>query len=108
MSTTTQITSSALHYLTGSNHATIRAALETFAGDYAGDYDLDAIEADYTQAIQATLPASWQLAGDTIFGDVDDTGTLIDPADEATLTEISAAIDAIDLGAIFATHEATK
>ena len=41
-------------------------------GEYAGEHDIDAIEADYRDAIAAVLPRGVWLSGENLYSDRDD------------------------------------
>lgn len=96
MNTTTQITSNAAAYLTGDLNATL--TLDGYVGQYAADFDMNAVNAAYLAEIEETLAAyrpDWTISGDCIFGGY--------PADHLTdeeRAEIGEAISMIDVAAI--------
>jgi len=47
-------------------------------GEHAGEHDIDAIEADYRDAIAAVLPSGVWLSGDVVYGCTEDTGDDLD------------------------------
>ena len=72
---------------------TIGAAL----GAFAGDYNTDAIAADYRAAINAALPDGVSLCGDEFYG----------PAYADELPDIKDIVEGIDFWAIAARHDTT-
>jgi len=71
MSTTFEIGTSTdlgINSHTGTLHEEITHQL----GEYAGEHDIDAIEADYRDAIAAVLPRGVWLSGETLYSDRDD------------------------------------
>lgn len=99
--TNTLITDGAAAYLTGEMNATF--TLDTYVGEYADDYDLDAANAAYradVAALLATVRPTWTIAGDSIYSPVADADDLTD--DEAA--DLRDAIAGIPVDAILAQH----
>lgn len=72
MTTTCEITSNAAVYLLDTDRvSTIHDYIVEVLGDYADDFDIDGIEADFRDALDATLGDHASLNGEFIFADVD-------------------------------------
>lgn len=91
---TTEITDNAAELLTGSNVSTITDLVAGALGDYVDEHDVDGIEREYREALQAALPAGWTLAGEFIFAKLETRDAELDRA----------ALDAIDFWAIAERH----
>jgi len=76
-------------------------------GDYADDYDIDAIAADYRDAINMALPEGVTLAGDEFIGPyyAEDATWGPELEDEDGRLDIKSIVDGVDLWAIVAKHE---
>ena len=73
-----------------------------FYGDYAGDFDTDAINAEILTKLNAMLPDGVTIAANgMIFAEVD----LADAAREIDFAEL---LDAIDVATIANAHDVTK
>ena len=73
-----------------------------FYGDYAGDFDTDAINAEILTKLNAMLPDGVTIAANgMIFAEVD-------LADEAREIDFAELLDAIDVATIANAHEVTK
>ncbi|WP_405149414.1 hypothetical protein OG589_14440 [Sphaerisporangium sp. NBC_01403] len=88
---------------------TVEQSVYVALGDYADDYDLDAVAADYRAAINDALPSSVSLCGDEFIGpyyaeDRDFDGY---PTDEDDRLDIKAIVEGIDFWAIAAEHDTT-
>jgi len=92
------------HYSTGVAQ-TVTEAL----GDYADDYDVDAIVADYRDAINAALPQGVTLAGDEFIGPWRPADDEFDgyPVDDHGVLDIKAIVDGVDFWAIADRHDKT-
>jgi hypothetical protein len=77
----------------------LREDVNAYAGDFAADYDLDAIEADYRAAVAALLPGSMWLVGEEFIADVDDPEIPVGWAD--TLREDPLFTDGDEFAAMF-------
>ncbi len=55
-----------------SHTGTLHEEITHNLGEYAGEYDIDAIEADYRSAIAAVLPRGVWLSGETLYSNRDD------------------------------------
>lgn len=87
-----------IHDLSAGLNADVIEAL----GDYAGDYDTDAIATEWHQAINAALPAGVALCGDEFIGPA--------YAEDKTWTgelDLKAIVESIDFWAIAARHDKT-
>lgn len=94
-------------YGTWVNHGGTRLALEDTVrdalGDFAGDYDVDALIAAYRAAINEALPSEISLCGNEFIGPYDGTGIDWSPyprPERDDQTVISAIIDQVDLYAL--------
>lgn len=78
-------------------------------GDFADDYDLDALTAAYRDAINEALPAGVSLCGNEFIGPhaSQDWSRLGYPADEYNRLDIGAIVRGIDFQAIAAEHDKT-
>jgi hypothetical protein len=78
-------------------------------GDFTADYNVDAIEADYRQAINAALPEGVSLNGDEFYGPYYEADRRFDghPTDEFGVLDITAIIDSVDFWEIAARHDKT-
>jgi hypothetical protein len=83
----------------------IRAALLAYSGDFIDDFVMDYVEADYVSAlddaaakVRPDLIFLWGV--DEIIADID-----ADPITSDQAADINAAIDEIDMKAIFDRHE---
>jgi hypothetical protein len=90
MPTTTQIT-----------NITDKLDLTTYAGDFASDYDMDAVHADYVEALDELLPEGIHLyaSGDVIAD--------VDLADQARGIDWDELTEQVDVEAIFKRHDRT-
>lgn len=68
MSTTTN--AGTVHTLFGFSEP-ISQAIDTAAGTFGDDFDLDAIAASYRADLAALLPQGWTIAGDEVYREVD-------------------------------------
>lgn len=76
----------------------LRHIVQDIVGDYADDYDLDAIEADYREAVGECLPEGLTLCGEEIYG----------PYPQRFSFDVIAfreALEEIDTNTILARHE---
>lgn len=93
-------------YGTWYNHnreLTVTAGIVNALGDYGNEYDIDAIEAEYREAIDAVLPERVVLVGDEFIGPA--------YADDKTWDgdlDITALIESVDFWAIAEKHETTQ
>ena len=79
----------------GSTYGSMTQDIAGDLGEYAEDHDLDAIETDYRDAINAALPEGVTLAGDEFYG----------PAHEAIDRDaIREAVEGVDFWAIAERH----
>lgn len=78
-------------------------------GDFADDYDLDALTAAYRDAINEALPAGVSLCGDEFIGPYEsqDWESAGYPVDEYNRLDIGAIVNGIDFQAIAAEHVKT-
>lgn len=74
-------------------------SLVSIAGDYAEDYDMEAAEREYLEAINAQLPEGFALAAN---------GELFGPADHTGPVDLPAAVEAVDTDAILARHDISE
>lgn len=76
-------------------------------GDHAEDFDLDAIAADYRDAINDALPDGVSLNGDEFYGPYSRDDANFDgyALDEDDRLDIKAIVDGIDFWEIAAKHE---
>ncbi len=87
--------------------ANFEASVYEALGDFAGDYDIDAIKADYRAAINEALPDGVSLNGSEFYGpyyeaDRDFVGY---PHDEDGRLDIKAIVDGVDFAEIAARHD---
>ena len=89
---------------------TVEQTIYETLGGYAGDYDIDAIAADYRDAINMALPEGVVLAGDEFIGPyyAEDATWGPELEDEDGRLDIKAIVDSVDLWAIVAKHEITS
>ncbi len=89
---------------------TVEQSVYVALGDFASDYDLDAVVAGYRAAINEALPSSVSLCGDEFIGpyhaeDADFDGY---PTDEETgRLDIKTIVEGIDFWAIAAEYDTT-
>lgn len=98
---TTTIAGSAAAYLSGDPLK--RFELSAVAGDYGADYDLESVNREYVEEVEALLRQvrpDWRIAGDTIF-----CSHPIQHLSEAERAWIAEEIEAIDVSAILSGHE---
>lgn len=81
-----------------------REDVNAFAGEFAADFDLDAIETDYRTAVAALLPGSMQLVGEEFIADVMDPDIAAGWAD--ALREDPLFTDPDEFGEMFEAHDA--
>ncbi|WP_043654504.1 hypothetical protein [Nocardia thailandica] len=74
-------------------------------GEFANEYDIDAIEGEYRAAIDAALPEGLQLVGDEFIAELDADYSGYPASDDGRL-DIKAIVDEIDFWAIAEKHEA--
>lgn len=76
-------------------------------GDYGDEYDVNALTADYRDAINTALPASVTLAGDEFIGPHQPDANEWDgyPTDEHGQLDIKAIVDDVDFWEIARKHE---
>lgn len=89
-------------YGTWANHndgstLTIEDTVAEILGDYASEYDIDAIVAEYRQAVDAMLPVGVTLHGNDFYGPY--------PVDMTAYNAIRGAIRAADFWAIAERHD---
>ncbi|GAB7053208.1 hypothetical protein [Catenuloplanes indicus] len=95
-------------YGTWANHGdgelTLEAGVATSLGEYANDYDLDALTTAYRDAINDALPDSISLAGSDFYGPAYDTDRDFtgEPADA-----IREAIASVDFWSLAAKYDKT-
>ena len=83
---------------------TVREAL----GDYADQYDVDAIAADYRQAINQALPEGVSLCGDEFIGPYhSDDATWGPELETEGRLNIRVIVESVDFWGIVAKHEIT-
>jgi len=89
---------------------TVEQTIYETLGDYAGDYDIDAIAADYRDAINEALPEGVALAGNEFIGPyyAEDATWGPELKDKDGRLDIKAIVDSVDLWAIVAKHEITS
>lgn len=89
------------------HESTIASSIAEACGDYANDYDLEAVEDDYRAAIQAALPDTVTLTGDEFIGPYYDKDKDFDgyPEDPEGSLDLTAIIESVDLIAIVEKHE---
>jgi len=89
---------------------TVEQTIYETLGGYAGDYDIDAIAADYRDAINMALPEGVVLAGDEFIGPYYAKDATWGPElkDKDGRLDIKAIVDGVDLWAIVAKHEITS
>lgn len=93
----TEVTDNAAGLLLGARSvSTIRGHITPYFGEYAGQFDLDAIEAEYREAINEVLPDGVTLAGEFIFRRVDT---------NPDWDELGERVRGVDFEAIVARHE---
>lgn len=87
--------------------ANFSTSVYTALGDFADDYDIDAIEADYRAAINDALPDGVSLCGDEFIGPAHDADCDFDgyPTDEYGRLDIKAIVESVDFWAIVAKHD---
>jgi len=78
-------------------------------GDFADEYDVEAIADDYRQAINQALPPGVSLVGNEFIGPAQPSPDQFDgyPHDEYSV-DIRAIVDSVDFWAIAARHEITN
>jgi hypothetical protein len=90
-----------------SGELTVEQSVLTALGDFAHEYDLDAIAADYRNAINDALPSGVSLNGDEFYGPYytadRDFGDC--PMDEDDRLDIKAIVETVDFWDIAAKHE---
>jgi hypothetical protein len=76
-------------------------------GDLADDYDTDAIEADYRNAINEALPKGVSLCGSEFIGPAYDADCDFDgyPTDEYGRLDIKTIVESVDFWEIVAKHD---
>ncbi|GAB2695754.1 Aca2/YdiL-like domain-containing protein [Kitasatospora kifunensis] len=84
-----------------------QSIVEAFGSEGPDGYDIDAIETEYRQAIDAALPPYVSLCGEDFIGPYYEADQDFDgyPQDEDGGLDIKAIVDAIDLWAIIEKHE---
>lgn len=87
--------------------ATVSASIAAAVAEFADDFDLDAIESDYLDAIDEALPSGVGLSGDQFLGPAYEDDQDFDgyPLDDFGALDIKAIIADIDLMAIVERHE---
>lgn len=111
MGITIEITSNAIGFLTGeSTTSSITELIVDALGEFVDDFDVEAIEDDYREALQGCLPEDASLCGDFIYLAVYDTtdhddvwearGDVLEARDD-----IRAAAEQIDFWAIVESHD---
>lgn len=73
-----------------------------FAGGFEADYDMDAVESDFRDAVAKVLPGSMFLSGEEFIADVSD-----DAISESWIETVREEIEMIDLGPMFEAHTVT-
>jgi hypothetical protein len=74
-------------------------------GDFADDYDTDAIEADYRNAINEALPDGVSLCGDEFIGPAYDADFDGYPTDEYGRLDIRTIVESVDFWEIVSKHD---
>lgn len=87
--------------------ATFATSVYEALGNFADDYDIDAIKADYRAAINEALPEGVTLVGDEFIGPAHDADCDFDgyPTDEYGRLDIKAIVESVDFWAIVAKHD---
>jgi hypothetical protein len=87
--------------------ATFATSVYEALGDYADECDIDAIAADYRNAINEALPEGVALVGDEFIGPAYDADCDFDsyPTDEYGRLDIKTIVESVDLWAIVAKHD---
>ena len=81
---------------TGSTYGSLSRDLEaSVLGEHAEEFDIEAIERDWREAIDEALPEGIFLAGDEFYGPTDST---------VTAEDIAAAVDSVDVWPIVERH----
>lgn len=90
-----------------SGDLTVEQSITVALGDFAHEYDADAIAADYRAAINDALPEGISLNGDEFYGPYyrDEVNLGGYPTDEDDRLDIKAIVDGIDFWEIAAKHE---
>jgi len=90
-----------------SGELTVEQSVLVALGDYADDYDIDAIAADYRAAINEALPEGVTLAGNEFFGPAHAADATWGPEleDEDGHLDIKSIVDSVDFWAIVAKHD---
>jgi hypothetical protein len=94
------------------NHAgslTVEQTIADYVGDFADDYDLDAIARDYRDAVNEAMPHGVTLAGNEFYGPYYETDRDFDgyPADEHDELDMAAIIESVDFVEIVERHDKT-
>ncbi len=86
---------------------TVEQSVAVALGDFAGDYDVDAITSAYRAAINDALPEGVSLCGDEFYGPHNPGGDAFSghPADENGRLDIKAIVETIDFWDIAAEHD---
>ncbi|MER5277759.1 hypothetical protein ABT025_18650 [Streptomyces sp. NPDC002809] len=94
-------------WLNKTGELTIGHTIQAAVGEYADDFDLDAIKDDYVTAINAALPDGVFLAGDEFHGPYYDADADFDgyDLDEDGRLDIKAIVAAVDLMPIVEANE---
>lgn len=104
MTTTTSYGTWANH---GDGSLTIEDNIAASLGDYARDYDIPAIAADYRRAINSALPDSVSINGDDFYGPAYDRDWTGYPTTADGDLDIKAIIETVDFWDIAADHDKT-
>lgn len=85
----------------------LESSVANALGDYASDYDMDAVAADWREAINEALPENVTLAGEEFIGPYydEDRTWVPDQEDEDGRLDLKAIVDGIDFWAIAARHD---
>lgn len=94
-------------WLNKANELTVGHTIQAAVGDYADEYDLDALEDDYLTAINAALPDGVFLVGDEFHGPYHDEDADFDgyAQDEDGRLDIAAIVNGVDLMKLVEQHE---